>query len=156
MLCMKFSDEFESALNRIGVEALAVAGNEDARVLIYAEVCEELEHVIFRHGEPGGTKLYCADDYPAVLDALRDAWEISRAMGAKYTWRAMVYRVEQGRMDVDLKYKGEIDENLSMYDKEDRLLEEYYPGVEVVPMPEDPPGSFQPEPSSKPLWRFWR
>jgi hypothetical protein len=149
--------ELDEAINRIGVEALKVAADDDARVLIYGEISEDLDHMIFRHGPAGGSTLYCADDVPEVLDAVHDAWEICRARGEKYRWRAILYRIERRKIDVKLLYADEVDEELSMYDKEDRLLETYYPGVEIVPMAPDPPGSVRLQsPDRSPLWKFWR
>ncbi len=143
------------AMERAGVEALAVAGNPDARVLIYAELSEQLEQAIFRHGPPDGNQLHCSENFDRVLDALRDAWEISRARGRKFRWRAVIYRIERGRMDVKLLYGREVDPRLTLYDKEEQLLSTYYPGVIVVPAVPSP-GAFELEAvPRRPWWKLW-
>ena len=128
---MDFPPEMGDYFNDIGVEALRLVGDEDARILFYAEVSEDLEHMIFRYAMPGDSKLRYREDFDAVADAMRDAWEYSRSLGPKYRWRGIVYRVQDRKMAVDILYDEDIDPELSMFDKEDRLLEKYYPGMEV-------------------------
>ena len=149
--------ELGPAMDRVGTEALAIAGDETARVLIYGEFSDDMDQLFFRHGPADGTTLRCEDDVPGVFDALRAAWELCRAKGEKYCWRAVIYRVELGKMDVRLLYDDEVDDALTLYDKEERLLETYYPGVEVEPVPQDRPGSVRLLPSRRPpFWKLWR
>jgi hypothetical protein len=121
--------------NDIGVEAVRLVGNEDAKILFYAEVVDGVEHMIFRYAKPGESKFHCREDIDTVADAMRDAWEYSRSLGPKYTWHGIIYRVEDRKMAVDLLYEGDVDFDESMFDKEDRILEKYYPGMEVEESP---------------------
>ena len=134
-------DELGEEMHRIGVAALAVAGDPDARILLYAEVEEDLDHMILRYALPGAEKLRCALEFGEVADAVRDAWEQSRRAPFRHQWRAMVYLVKDRRMRVELLYDGEVDPVVSMYDKEDRLLQEHFPGMEVEPV--DLPGAVE-------------
>lgn len=130
---MDFPPEMGDCFNDIGVAAVRLVGDEDARILFYAEVIEGLEHMIFRYAKPGEAKFHCREEFDSVADAMRDAWEYSRSLGPKFQWRGIVYRVEDRKMAVEILYEEDIDPELSMFDKEDKLLEKYYPGMEVGP-----------------------
>jgi hypothetical protein len=132
---MDFPPEMGDYFNDIGVEAVRLVGNEDAKILFYAEVIDGLEHMIFRYAEPGESKFRCREDIHSVADAMRDAWEYSRSLGSKYQWRGIIYRVEDRKMAVEILYEEDIDPELSMYDKEDKILEKYYPGMSVEENP---------------------
>jgi hypothetical protein len=146
-------EELGEAMNRIGVAALALAGDPDARILLYAEVEEDWDHMILRYALPGAEKLRCVLRFDEVADAVRDAWEHSRAAGSRYRWRAMVYPVKDRKMDVKLLYDGEVDPELTMYDKEDRLLQEHFPGMEAEPV--DLPGAVELTLDNRAFWKFW-
>lgn len=128
---MDFPPEMGDYFNDIGVEAVQLVGNEDAKILFYAEVIDGLEHMIFRYAMPGDSNFRCREDIHPVADAMRDAWEYSRSLGPKFEWRGIIYRVEDRKMAVEILYDEDIDPDLSMYDKEDRILEKYYPGMGV-------------------------
>lgn len=130
---MDIPPELGDHFNQIGVEAVRLVGDENATILFYAEVIDGLEHMIFRYARPGEKKFRCHDEFDPVADAMRDAWEYSTSLGPKYSWRGIIYRVENKKMNVKILYEEDIDPEMSMYDKEDRILEEYYPGMEVIP-----------------------
>ncbi len=147
-------EELGDAMNRIGAAALALAGDPDARILLYAEVEEDWDHMILRYALPGAEKLRCVLRFDEVADAVRDAWEHSRAAGPRYRWRAIVYLVEDRKFRVELLYDADVDPELSMYDKEDRLLQEHFPGMEVEPV--DMPGAVELTLADRrPFWKFW-
>ena len=149
-------DGLGEGMNRIGVAALAVAGDPDARILLYAEVNEVLVHMILRCALPGAKNLRCAVESDELVDAIRDAWEHSRAAGIRYRWRAMVYLVKDRKMDVKLLYDGEVDPELTMWEKEDLLLHEHFPGMEVEPA-EELPGGVELTLDDRPFWKkLWR
>jgi len=148
-------EELGDAMNRIGVAALALAGDPDARILLYAEVEEDWDHMIMRYALPGAEKLRCVLRFDEVADAVRAAWEHSSEAGSRFRWRALVYLVEDRKMRVELLYDGEVDPELTMYDKEDRLLQKHFPGMDVEPV--DMPGAVELSLDDQPFWRkFWR
>ena len=128
---MDFPPEMGDYFNEIGVQAVRLVGNPDAKILIYGEVVNGLEHMIFRYANPGDVNFRCRDDTDLVGDAMRDAWEYSRSLG--YEWTGILYRLADRKMTVNLLYGGDIDPEDSMYDKEEKILEKYYPGMEVEP-----------------------
>ena len=144
----------EEAMNGIGVAALSAAGDPDARVLLYAEVREDMEQMLLRYMPPGEDKLRCALEFDEAADAVRDAWEISRSAGPRLEWRAILYQVEGGKMRVELLYDEDVDEDLTFYEKELELLERHFPGVDVVPV--ELPGAVELTLAKRPFWRFWR
>lgn len=148
-------EELGEGMNRIGLAALAAAGDPDARILLYAEVEEALDHMILRYAPPGAEKLRCVLRFDEVADAVRDAWEHSREAGPRYRWRAMLFLVKDRKFRVQLLYDDEVDADLSMYDKEDRLLEEHFPGMDVEPV--DMPGAVELTLDDRPFWKkLWR
>ena len=144
-------DELGEGMSRIGHAALAVAGDPDARILLYAEVEEDLDHMILRYALPGAGKLRCALAFGEVADAVRDVWEHSREAGPRYRWRAMLFLAQGRKFRVELLYDADVDPELSMYDKEDRLLAEYFPGMEVEPV--DLPGGVELTLDERPFWK---
>jgi hypothetical protein len=62
-----------------------------------------------------------------------------------------VYLVQDRKFRVQLLYDDEVDPELSMYDKEDRLLEEHFPGMEVEPV--DLPGAVELTLDDRPFWK---
>ncbi|HEX8209023.1 MAG TPA: hypothetical protein VF584_02465 [Longimicrobium sp.] len=138
-------------MNRIGLAALDVAGDPDARILLYAEVEDALDHMILRYAPPGAEKLRCALEFHELADAVRDAWEHSREAGPRYRWRAMLFLVKDRKFRVQLLYDDEVDLGLSMYDKEDRLLAEHFPGTEVEPV--ELPGAVELTLDDRPFWK---
>ena len=148
-------EALEAAMNRIGVAALAAAGDPDARVLLYAEVGEDMDQMFVRYMAPGEDRLRCAEATDELGDAVRAAWEISRDAGARQRWRAIVYHVADRKMRAELLYDGEVDEERTFYEKELDLLERHFPGVEVVPV-ELPDAVTLSLPRRRPFWRFWR
>ena len=145
-------EELGEAINRIGVQALAVAGDPDARLLFYVEVHPGMDHMIFRHASPGEEKLRCAEESDELVEAMREAWDICNQAGVP--WRAMVYFIENQAMKVELLYDEQVSEALTMYEKEEALLDKYFPGMEVVPV--DLPGAVQLSlRSPRPFWKIW-
>jgi len=150
-------DELGEGLNRIGVALSDVVGDPDARILLYAEVTEVLYHAIMRYALPGAEELRCGDEGDEVADLVRDVWERSRAAGLLYRWRAMVYLVKDRKMNVKLLYDEQVDPELSMWEKEDLLLQEHFPGMNVGPAEELPGGVELSLADPRPFWRkFWR
>jgi len=127
---MDLPPELADHFNRIGIEALSLAESDDDRVLLYAEVTEDTENAFVRYARRNDRKFQCAADLEGVPDALRDAWEFSRSLGAEHAWTAVVYRINDRKISVDLLYANDVDLNASMYDKEEKLLEKHYPGME--------------------------
>ncbi len=147
-------EELGEAMNRIGVAALALAGNPDARILLYAELEEDWDQMILRYALPGAEKLRCIVEFEEVADAVREAWEHSRNAGSRYRWRAMVYLIEDRKMRVELLYDGEVDAEVTMYEKEDRLLHEHFPGMDVETV--ELRGAVELSLKDRPFWKFWR
>ena len=141
------------AMNRIGVITLEAVGDPDASVLLYAEVHDDMDQVFLRYMAPGEDKLRCSEQTADIADAVVSAWRISRNAGQR--WRALVYRISERKMHVELLYDEHVDDELTFYEKELRLLARLYPGVEVVPA--DVPGSVALSlPRRRSFWRFWQ
>ena len=149
----RIPEQLGPALERVGEAALDAAGNADASLIIYAELDDDMIQAFMRYRLPGEPCLRCTAEFDEATDAIRDAWELSREAGTR--WRAIVYRVADRKMHVDLLYDEHVDERLTLYGKEERLLAEHYPGVDVIP---DEPGPDAIEltlPPRRPFWKFW-
>jgi hypothetical protein len=69
----------------------------------------------------------------------------------------MVYLVKDRKMNVKLLYDEQVDPELSMWEKEDLLLQEHFPGMNVGPAEELPGGVELSLAGPRPFWkRFWR
>ena len=123
--------ELDEILDRTGVEAPAAAGDDDARMLYCGEAREDRFQVLLRFARKRDSKLRCSEDVDEIIGSMREAWEISRSLGPAFTWRAMVYRIENRKRAVDLLSGDEVDEALTLYDKEEKLLAKHFPGMEV-------------------------
>lgn len=143
----------DEAINRIGLEALAIAPDDGCSVLFYAEVRPDMEHMILRYALPGEGELRCAEASDRLVDALREAWDIC-ARAAK-AWQAMIYVIKDRKLKVELLYQGEVSDKVTMYEKEDALIAKYFPGMEVIPVELPGSVSLSLEPG-RPFWKFWR
>ena len=128
---MDLPSELGDLFNRVGVEAVRVLRDEDAKVLIYAEIDASGENIIFLAAKRGENRFRSPGDVTGVADALREAWNFSRSLGAQHRWNGVAYKIDHRRMTVDLLYGDEVDINEDPFEKQDRLVEKYFPGMKV-------------------------
>lgn len=155
MAIERIPEQLGPALERVGEAALDSAGDADASLILYAELDDDMIQTFMRYRLPGEPCLRCTAEFDEATDAIRDAWELSRAAGGRQTWRAIVYRVVDRTMHVDLLYDEHVDDRLTLYDKEERLLARHFPGVEVIPDEPDPDAIELRLAPRRPFWKIW-
>lgn len=128
---MNASAEFGDRLNQIGVEAIGTVGDEDAKILIYADMADDSDEIIFLAARSGEDRLRTPDDVLPVADALRAAWTYSRGLGPEHRWVAIAYRIEDRKMSVELFYDGDVPADEGIFEKQDRLVAKYFPGMDA-------------------------
>jgi hypothetical protein len=128
------NDELSELYNDVGVAAVEIAGDETAKILVYAEFQRGASAMIVRYQPKGSTVVkQVRDDFP-VEEALYRLWSFTCENDEAACWDAIVYVVDDGKVTVRLLYGDQVDPDKSLLDKGRLLLGEFFPGLPVEPL----------------------
>jgi hypothetical protein len=128
------NEELSELYNSVGIAAVEAAGDETAKILVYAEFQRGASGMIFRY-QPRGASVVkqVADTWP-VEEALYRLWSFTCENDEAACWRAIVYVVDDGKVTARLLYGDQVDPEKTMYEKDEALLEEFFPGLPIEPV----------------------
>lgn len=125
------NEELSELYNDVGLAAVELAGDETAKILVYAEFERGASAVIFRYQPKGSPVVKQVGDLFPVEEALYRLWSFTCENDEAACWRAMVYVVDDGKVTARPLYGDQVDPDKTMFEKEEVLLEEFFPGLPV-------------------------
>ena len=125
--------EIAELYNDIGNEAVELAGDPRARILVYSEIKPGVQGMIFRYLPRGGSSVKQGGDTRDLEEAVYRLWHNIRENDPANLWSAIVYTVDDGKVHARLLYGDQVDFKQPLWEKSVALLEEYFPGLPLEP-----------------------
>ncbi len=120
----------EQMYQNIGQAALGLAEGLKGKLLVYAEVEDEVISAdIFYRNEAGIVRfLFCSEPMRQLIYSFWNKW---KEQPGNREWRTMACVLENGKMDITLTYPDQIDSDEDTSDRRPRIIEQHFSGMKV-------------------------
>jgi hypothetical protein len=122
------NETIESLYQEIGTEALDVVGGDaGSRVVVYASVADDVVRAEVYRGEHD--RIVYKFSSPRLVRLIYDFWSEWRAIPGNREWRAILYRIEAGKFDIEFTYPDKFDPSQDVSERRSGLAQRFFGGL---------------------------